>query len=130
MTFPVRDRIFEGFLFNREEPGVMVYYRITEDLAYKTAVLEIQLCCRKMLWNSGEMRSGIYVSSEVLVRFDAVGNAVHALSDGGGNGQIRVAIGSRDAAFDTKAAPLADNPETGRARGVPPGRPVADHIRL
>lgn len=121
LAFPVGDGVVEGVLFGAEEVGVMVDYCRAQGLADKAAVGEEVGGFAEGVGDAGEMLGGVDVAGEDGGRFDLVGDAVETGGEGGGVGEVGVAVGARNAAFDAQALTLPDDAEAGGAVVVAPG---------
>jgi len=99
---------------------VVLVHLGAEDALREFAPLESIGRLRERVRHARQVARGINIANEDGGRLNAVRDAVEAGGKARGEREVRICIGTSDAALDAQAAALADDAEAGRAVVIAP----------
>src|SRR5262249_36907835 len=120
-AFPVGDRAVEGGRLGAVEMAVVLDDLLPEGALGEFTRFECVDGLGKGVRHARQRLGCVDVALEAGGRLDPVRDAVEARGECRGEGEVGVAVGARDAAFDAHARAFADHAEAGGAVVVAPG---------
>src|SRR5712691_3038528 len=108
---PVGHRLVEGLLLEPPMLKVMLDHLVAERLARHPRAPELVERLPERLGDLRQRRVFVGIALVDLGRLELLLDAVQPRRDGGGEGQVRIGVGTGDAVLDAKARVLAAEPE-------------------